>query len=202
MLRISLEDKIYDLPESWKEVNVKQFIELGLYDGKDIITLLSILMQAPYDEVFVMTDGSIEKMIDSLSWYRADFDFEKLPVPEKINIGGADFVPPKDIKLKTYGQKIHFEDKMSGGDGPILKMAYVVGIYMYPIVSGKQFDDETIDTFVMDHILKCRILQVYPLAAFFLDSWQPSTRRKRRLLLQNMTKTRSGQVLKTLIGSG
>lgn len=193
MKRVKLDDQVYDFPESWKEVNVKQFVDLSMYKNDDIISLLAILMQAPYDIVFCMDDKSIEALVNNLDWYREDMDWEALPRPDTINIGGIEFEPPTDIRLKSYGQKIHFEQKMLSLENPIIKMAYAVGVYMYPVVTGKQFDDMSIDRFVQEKIMKCRILQVYPWAAFFLDNWMPLTRRKRRLLIRNLPKKKLRQ---------
>ncbi len=198
MLRVKLEEEVYDLPQSWKEVTVKQFVDLSMYKEGDIIALLAIMLQASYDKVFAIDDASAQKIIDNMAWYYKEFDFEALDKPKTISIKGTRFNTPDDIQLKTYGQKIHFEILMKSPEDAIMKMAHTVGIYMYPIVSGEKFDDEPLNDFVNKDIMRCSIVEVYPLAAFFLNSWIPSSKRKTKLLLRNMTKTKNVPVLEVL----
>ncbi|GAI03780.1 unnamed protein product [marine sediment metagenome] len=58
MKNIQIDKDVYSLPESWDEVTVNQFLELRNCENADFITILSKLINAPYDKVFFVNSSN------------------------------------------------------------------------------------------------------------------------------------------------
>lgn len=80
MKAIQIDKDVYDLPEGWHEVTVNQFLELRDCENADFITILSKLINAPYDKVFACNPDMIAKQIlPLLDWYFDEtFNFDEL----------------------------------------------------------------------------------------------------------------------------
>jgi len=188
MKKIQIDKEIYDLPDGWGEVIVNQFLELRNCENADFITILSILLNAPYDKIFACNPEMIaKKVIPMLDWYFDDtFKFEDLKIPPKLYVQGKEYLIPRDIRLKSFGQKIHFEEIMIDMKDPVAKMPYVVAIYMYPIITKNKFNIESLDEFTKNIIGNCKITEIYPIADFFLTKLRKYYLKKKRRSLQSI----------------
>lgn len=206
MKKVSIDKNVYNLPESWEELTIKQFIEMDNYDNRDYIRLLSVLLQAPYGEVFSVDPVLLkEKISPIVSWISEEYNFESLKVPEEINIYDKDLKIvgkvkiPKDIRLKTFGQKIHFDEAMSSSEGSIImKIPYIVAIYLYPEYSKNKFDEDSVVDFKNNHINYCRAVDIYAVACFFLDNWQKFIKKKMSFSVRIMNRRNWPRVLRSL----
>jgi len=188
MKAIQIDKDVYDLPEGWHEVTVNQFLELRDCENADFITILSKLINAPYDKVFACNPDMIAKQIlPLLDWYFDEtFNFDELRIPPKLSSQENEYPIPRDIRLKSFGQKIHFEEIMRDIKDPVTKMPYVVAIYMYPIITKNKFDVESLDEFTKNTIGNCRITEIYPIASFFLNKLRKYFLKKKRRSLRSI----------------
>ena len=188
MKRIQIDNETYDMPEGWPEVTVNLFLELRNCENADFITILSKLINAPYDKVFACDPEMIaKKVMPMLDWYFDDtFKFEELKIPPKLSVQGEEYPIPRDIRLKSFGQKLHIEEVMREMRDPVSKMPYVVAIYMYPIITKNKFDVESLDEFAKNTIGNCKITEVYPIATFFLTKLRKYYLKKKKRSLRSI----------------
>lgn len=188
MKNIQIDKDVYEMPEGWYDVIVNQFLELRNCENVDFITILSILINAPYDKVFACNPEMIaKKIIPLMSWYFDEtFNFDELKMPPKLSVGDEEYPIPRDIKLKSFGQKLHLEEAMRDMRDPIAKMPYVVAIYMYPVVTKDKFDVEPLDEFAKNTIGKCKITEIYPIANFFLTKLKKYWLKKAKRSVRNI----------------
>lgn len=187
MKNIQIDKDVYSLPENWDEVTVNQFLELRDHIDADFITILSILISAPYDKIYTCNPEMIaKKVLPLLNWYFDDtFNFDELKIPPKLSVRDKKYPIPRDIRLKSFGQKLHFEEIMRDIKDPVIKMPYVVAIYMYPIVTKNKFDIESLDEFAKNTIGNCKITEIYPIANFFLAKLKKYWIKKAKRLARN-----------------
>lgn len=187
MKNIQIDKDIYTLPESWDEVTVNQFLELRDCENADFITILSKLINAPYDKVFACNPEMIaKKIMPMLNWYFDEtFNFDELKIPSKLSVQDKKYPIPRDIRLKSFGQKIHFEEIMRDMKDPVIRMPYVVAIYMYPVVTKNKFNIESLDEFTKNTIGNCKITEIYPIANFFLTKLKKYFLKKKKRSLRN-----------------
>lgn len=192
MKKIQIDKDVYDLPEEWSDVTVNQFLELRNCENADFITILSILLGAPYDKIFACDPEMIaKKIIPLMGWYFDEtFKFEELKIPPKLSVRGKQYPIPRDIRLKSFGQKLHLEEIMKDMRDPVAKMPYIAAIYMYPIVMKNKFDIESLDEFTKNTIGNCKISEVYPIANFFLAKLKKYWIKKAKRSVQNIPQMR------------
>ena len=188
MKTVELEKQIFYLPESWGEVTVKQFMDLRNLDSSDIIHFYSIMLQAPYNLIFGARPEQLEQHImPLLKWYfDEDYDLTKLPVPKHLTIYDREEIDKvtceikvPNIKMESFGQKLHFDEIMKKNDeDPILKMPEVMGVYFYSKVNESTYNDEKLENFIQDVIMRCRIAEIFPIANFFFRSIKKSLLKK------------------------
>ena len=188
MKTIQIDKDVYDLPESWGEITVNQFMELRDCENADFITILSKLINAPYDKIFACNPEMIaKKVIPMLDWYFDEtFNFDELKIPSKLSVQDKEYPIPRDIRLKSFGQKLHFEETMKDMRDPVAKMPYVVAIYMYPIITKNKFDIESLDEFTKNTIGNCKITEIYPIANFFLNKLRKYFLKKKKRSLRSI----------------
>jgi len=188
MKNIQIDKDIYNLPESWDEVTVDQFLELRDCENADFITILSKLINAPYDKVFACNPEMIaKKVMPMLDWYFDEtFNFDELKMPPKLSVRDKEYPIPRDIRQKSFGQKLHLEEIMKDMNDPVSKMPYVVAIYMYPIVTKNKFEIESLDEFAKNIIGNCKITEIYPIAIFFLNKLKKYWIKKKRRSLRSI----------------
>jgi hypothetical protein len=188
MKKIQIDKDVYNLPEGWHDVIVNQFLELRNCENADFIKILSILISAPYDKVFACDPEMIaKKVIPMLGWYFDEtFNFDELKIPPKLSIRDSEYPIPRDIRLKSFGQKIHLEEIMRDMRDPVAKMPYVVAIYMYPVVTKNKFDIESLDEFTKNTIGNCKITEIYPIANFFLTKLKKYFLKKKKRSLRSI----------------
>ena len=188
MKKIQIDKDVYGMPEGWHDVIVNQFLELRNCEDADFIKILSVLINAPYDKVFACNPEMIaRKVFPMLDWYFDEtFNFDELKIPPKLSVQGKKYPIPRDIRLKSFGQKLHIEEVMREMCDPVSKMPYIVAIYMYPVITKNKFDIESLDEFTKNTIGNCKITEIYPIANFFLIKLRKYYIKKRKRSLRNI----------------
>lgn len=179
----------FDLPGSWQEITLGQMIlwEQECKSGLPSFTKqLEILTGIPETDWMNCTILSIDQMLmphmDWLNEPLQESDFTSLEVPEKVTIEGKEYAVPKDLDLKTFGQKITFQSQM--GENVIRNEAEeitgfkteffptAIAIYLCPSQidpeDGKlKWKDVTAFEFA-EKVKALPLFEAWPIATFFL----------------------------------
>lgn len=173
MVSCSLGHHNFELPVSYGELTFDQFFKLQkLEDHTDIISIISILsgldkeiwMQAEEDKI-------LYQLSSILSFLNEPFEDQFLK-PDTIEIEGKRYNLPEGIGVNTFGQKIALQsaiEKNKGSDVDIFP--YVIALYMQPIVTISKYDVNKVNEMV-PKIMNCKIKEGFPLASFFLQSYE------------------------------
>lgn len=183
MIPYLLESHKFNLPECWEEVTTRQWFQLQEVDLKDDCAILAILSGVPR-EVWFNTDkiDIVEKMLPILNFMNNPLSLVRYPVPAKIKVGAREIEISKDIRLKTFGAKLTYQNELYSKDGQgkyiylnddhTFKSEFVpVGLSIY--LCEEPFSDAKAKELI-DDILNVPIAEAYPTAAFFLNNFLES----------------------------
>lgn len=204
MIPLLLGEQKFNLPISWEEITIKQWLDLREIDFTDICSILAVLTGIDRDIWFSSTEVSdIEQnVIPQLEFLADPIDLTKVPLPKTVTIGGKQIEVPTDIGLKTYGQKIIFQREMlkyadAGGDFKIEFMPRALAIYLCP---EEKFTDAAAIEYQKE-VEQMKVVEAYPVACFFLSrllkSWSEKVRTL-KLPTTGIKKQRESNGLKSL----
>jgi hypothetical protein len=195
----------YNIPESWDEVTFRQLLKLARSHEADTIETIAILLNADYNTIFSLPPQNVDQWIAPfVSFVNQEIDFDKLKVPDEINIYDEkmDFIKclkvPKNIELKSFGQKIYFQKLMMEERDILDKMPELVAIYLHPEFTGGKFDELAIKEFADRYLMNSCAKEVYAVCNFFLSSWMRLLRKKISSCLRNMNEKNYRQVSESL----
>jgi len=172
MIPLTLGEKKFNLPSDWNDITVKQWLDLRSIDFTDICAILAVLTGIEREMWFTSTEisGIEEIILPQLQFLADPIDLTKIELQKFVTISGKEVEVPKDIGLKTYGQKIIFQQEMlkysaTDGNFKIEFMPRAIAIYMCPepFTDIKAFEYEK-------EIERMKVVEAYPLASFFLSS--------------------------------
>lgn len=170
-------DKIkFTLPYGWAGLTLREWMDMRFsWDKSDYIRLLEILSGVPYDTWYSCRVIDLDKKVNPiLSMITTSPDWEKLPVPSLVTLGGTEIKVPKDLKLETFGQKSVLQIKTNKaqdeyGD-PLRALPEALAIYFQPQLTGKPFDGITLEE-IIPLVMEMPILEAYPVGTFFLINY-------------------------------
>ena len=170
MIKFKIKDKTYEIPTKWEEITIDQFIGIDAWDKKDIVRLISVLTDAPYDIVYNADALYIEEnVLPSIEFLKETPDFNAMP--KTITLKGKEYPTPKDEGFFTFGQKILLQNKISETVKENRAMSdcisFAIANYYQPIISGKKHDDDLVEL-LESEIGKTKMFEAYPVGAFFL----------------------------------
>lgn len=190
MVDCKLGDIAFSLPTSYGELTYNQFVALkDMSDTSDIVGIFSILSGVEKSIIEQSGDLDLDEKIISLIKF-----LEKLPnlvflLPDQIYIGDKWYQKPTGIEVNTFGQKLSLQRKVISiqkeGKGEVDIYPFIVALYMQPAITGTPYDEDEVDRLV-PLIMECKINQLFPIASFFLKSYELSLQKKRsdsRILL-------------------
>jgi len=158
-------------PSSWEEVSVEHFINPLFLSGNSM-GLLSAL--SGIDREVLMNSraditGQLTRMVEFMA--KDPKGYKKQKRSDTITLMGKKCKVPKDIELERVGQKIMFQDVMSKHKLLYEGIPEAIAIYIIPELHPEgKFDDAMIPE-VVEEIKKLRIVDVFPIADFFLTSY-------------------------------
>lgn len=167
--------KTYYLPERWEEVTVKQWLELRF--AERFSDVLSVLASIPIEKVRQATDLTLDTRISPyLKWIETQPDWENLKPPKKVMFKGKEIRIPSDLGYSTFEQVENLkitvsqelerqQDKESFTYHDIIVPA--VSEYLQPLYDGTTYDTDRAKEYE-EEVLQMPILEVYPIASFFL----------------------------------
>ena len=182
MIPLKIADLKFNFPTSWEDITVEQYFRIAdnkVLSNEDtsrnpFVEIVSILSGIPYEKWFHVNDQDVElKVIPYMAFLKDKLDLDKLPRPKEFRIGDKKYKLPENLGFKTWGQKIVMEDKLdpilkNGGDLSVLTPC-VLAVYFQPEITGGAFFQEKAEELI-PQINQCKIVDAYPVAAFFLRS--------------------------------
>jgi hypothetical protein len=176
-------------PAGWHHISLAQ--TLIIYNPatgpKSTLDIMSTLVGKPVEFWFRVDRMDLEKhLVPHLVWFNQQFDFHSLPLPPSVTIDGKAIRVPKDIGMKSWGQRMAFAQEVQTcaetykDSEPAVRnfhhafglIPYTLALYFYEEYYGVKFeddfDDEKVREFANTKIVTLPITEAYPIAAFFL----------------------------------
>lgn len=162
--------KKFELPTSWKEVTLRQFIEIVNTEniGNKPDVLLQILTGIDAKQWRRMKGGEIAFYEEKLTWISEGgvIDVKKLPIPKYLVLEGKQVEVPKELTEIPWGAHLDSKNLLENQDF-FDSMPAILGAFLYCAYSGKKYDSEEADKLgPICEQLPC--LEAYSVANFFL----------------------------------
>jgi len=140
MIKLKNGKEVYEIPTSWNEITYKQYKDIQ--GEEDEIKLLSILCNIPTNIVSRLGNKTISNLSMLLSFLNTTIDLEGVKCPEYLTLlDDLKIHLVKDIKLKTFGQKIYLHEILKGEDINIIDiLAEVLLVYSQEQITKNHFD--------------------------------------------------------------
>lgn len=176
-ITIQINDYKYDIPASWEQVTLEQYIDLDLYrEELSPIRLLSILTRLNYDILSNLPcDEFILKVMPELKWIGENYDVFSAKRKKEIQIGNYLFDTIIDVGKERLGQKLYMQqlvnNAIKNNVNHCLLIAPVVANYYAPYVHPeKKWNESHIKDFE-SMVMKMPMVDAYAEANFFLNGY-------------------------------
>lgn len=170
MITFRFSNATIEAPDCWEDVTVGHFIKPEFL-ARNSVGLLSALTGIPEKTLLNTKEDLTEPMNDMIKFYAEDPKGYRGGT-EKFKFRGKELSIPKDIELERLGQKILFGIAMAKHQFVYQAIPEAVAIYIIPLLTEDgDFDDGMIDE-VAEEVKSLRIMDVYPVADFFLSSFK------------------------------
>ena len=178
MIHLKIGSKNVDMASSWDDVTIDQFIRIK--EKNNIISYLSILTDLEEQEIMNASVDDIEKKVIPLLDFVNDVP-ETEKMPDMITISDKKLSVPKDISLKTFGQKHFLQEAMATEYKKSKDLIGVIptalAIYFYPDFYGDRFDIAKATEFT-EICKKVKVREAIPVGNFFLTQSVNSMKEK------------------------
>ena len=168
MIKLKNGKEVYLIPTGWGEVTYKQYKDIQ--DEEDDIKILSILCGIPIDVASRLGPKTISNLSSVLSFLNVPVDLEGVEAPEYLTIkGGVKVYIVKDIKIKTFGQKIYLHEILKGEKINVIDLLNdIILIYSQEQITKKDFDVNKINELnnVFDNI---NLVSLYSTAMNYVE---------------------------------
>lgn len=197
---IVINDKVCKIPQSWNDINLRQYLRLISTKEFSDFSFLAIMLDVEEEDIKRSPVVDIDLIVyPQLEWYlneKADKFAEKLlsdKRPKECEIAGKKVIIPKDLKLKEFQQKINAEKAMTRSErNPFLAIADLIAIYLYPEFSGELYEYDKAMQFKDEHVMTMPISVAYPIGRFFLMTLRNSLSKKLLTWAGNIPQKRRG----------
>lgn len=176
-ITIQINDYKYEIPASWEQVTLEQYIDLDLYrEELSPIRLLSILTRLNYDILSNLPcDEFILKVMPKLDWIGENYDVFSARRKKEIQIGNYLFDTIIDVGKERLGQKLYMQqlvnNAINNNANHCLLIAPVVANYYAPYVHPeKKWNESHIKDFE-SMVMKMPMVDAYAEANFFLNGY-------------------------------
>ena len=174
MIKFKFNNATIEAPDSWPEVKVEIFVNPHFL-SRDSLSLLSVMTGIDRTTLANSTADITPALLKMVAFLEAEPQGWKEHPPAKFTLMGVECTVPQDIELERVGQKIMFQDAMSKNKFIYEGIPDAIAIYMQPQLNNGVFDDAMLPE-IRAEVMKLRIIDVFPIANFFLDSWRALTK--------------------------
>jgi len=159
-----------EAPDCWNEVTVEMFCN-PYFLTRDAVGMLSALTGIEKYKLMNTKEDLEEPLLKMIAFIAREPEGYKGKVPKTIKINGVKCRIPKDIELERLGQKIMLSSAMGKHTYIYEAIPEAIAIYLVPEINGGDFDDSLIEE-VTEQVKKLKIVDVYPVADFFLNKYR------------------------------
>lgn len=175
MIPVKIADIKTNIPTSWDEITLGQYIDLVNYkDDLGVIRLLSIVSGVSYNVLLnIDSDKFDERILDTMEFIKEPINIHDFKDSDEIKINGKVIKVPNP-STQTIGQKLLMQSKVRIAQGNNTMHAELVcdavAIYLQPLIDGTEFDDSRIEE-IKRIVYSLPLVDVYPVGSFFLRGW-------------------------------
>lgn len=159
------------IPDGWAAMPTITYMKMAKeWDGKDTVSLFSILSGVSYRALYHSKDRELEAGLLAATQfiYEEKPTFKSQGKPDKFTFRGAEYTVPKDLTGLSIGQNIHVYQRLTGAKTYDELIALALAVYLQPIIDGKDFDlDRALE--LEKEIERMPITETYPLGFFLLQ---------------------------------
>lgn len=147
MTKFKIKDKVYGIPTSWSDVTFSQWLEMKDVDEKDEMKIISILSGIELNDIKRLDPPSQYRLTLALGFLNTPIKIDDYKAPEKLTIKidhkEIDIKLIENIKKKTFGQKIYFQQILKNNKDDIIEaMIDIILVYSQPQIDGSKLDTE------------------------------------------------------------
>lgn len=171
MKKIKVCGESVEIAESWLELTTGVWAKLmGITDDSSELELIAAFTGISVADLKSSKDTGLDlKVFAHTGWYAQPIDFSALKQKKTITVDGKTVNVPKDLGFKTLGQKILLQQKIKKTEGTLSQVVpFAFAVYIAPEIYGSDYDLENADKFVEEFVNKLLIIDVFPIASFFL----------------------------------
>jgi hypothetical protein len=184
MVTIKINNHEYNIPTSWSEVTLRQYINLATYvDDINHIRLLSIFTGIDYDVLanFPCDDFQI-KVIPEMDFLKEELNVLTIKRAKVLHIGEFVFDVILDPSKERLGQKLFMqqitENAVANHYPHYSLVAPIIANYYAPFSHpSNKWDERHIKQFE-ELVLDMPLFEAYPEADFFLSGYLTYSRKK------------------------
>lgn len=184
MIPVTIKGQKLELANRWEDVTIHQYRQLYLFRKElNPARVLSILSGINYIEILNYRMDAFEKdIMPLLTFIGKDIDLDKLMLPTGFHWRGNIWMPLKrSLRSETWGQKIVLQQRINQAvekAEPMLDLlSYAMAMYYQPEIDGPLFDDKKAVALIKE-FEQCKVVEIYPIACFFLRKYVRSLRKK------------------------
>jgi len=181
MIKFKANDKQYYCPTSWSDVTFKQWRDLN--NTKDELEMISILTGIPSVTIKRISERSLLKLSLAIGFLAEPLKIENYKPPEYFKIKQNKIIPfVKDIKEKTYGQKIFLQHCLTENQKDEAKIIEEsVLIYSQPYIDNKEFNLDRV-IYLKNSLDNVFFVDLYSIALAYVDQLKQITETESRSL--------------------
>jgi hypothetical protein len=115
MIKIELNNKTYDLPQSWNEITVERFERIQKHatlintfksQTQFAFEMYAFILDAPVEELRMITKSSFDILSEKCTWATGDIKPTK---KKRFKIDGEDYIPMEKLDKLTMGDVASLE---------------------------------------------------------------------------------------------
>jgi len=139
MIKARIKDDEYHVPTKWSEITYRQYVDMNETDSD--MEVVSIASGIPAEIIEAVDDEQLYKVVLLLGFLNVPFSIEGRTAPEEILVGKKKIKLVKDIREKTFGQKIYFGEIVKQRETSLIPLlTEIVSIYTQPYFDDSKFD--------------------------------------------------------------
>jgi hypothetical protein len=211
MLTITIEDRTYELPESWDDIKFDRYInvlkviekqpEFGSMTLKVIDQIIAISKEQPglKEDIMNLSYQDLSTLLGEYIWLTEQPDYKKYSKNQVVEVEGKKYLLKQEYGKLTANEMIMLEELIGSQKFDLHHLEIAFGILVRPLdEEGNEVDlnievfKETINTLRDKFYLK----DIFPIVGFFLDGGKASTTNNSKSSLSSLTITKGNMQLK------
>ena len=173
MIELKIENKVYEMPNSWEEVSIKKYIEIQNLEGEEgtrkLIKVISILSDIDLKTLYQVQLEDLNQF--DMGWLGKEIENG---IEKTIDIDGIKYGIVKDMKKLSLGEYVDLDFFVKDMDN---NFHNIVAVLMRPVIQEEdgiymieKYDPETASIRADIFFEKMNVKQLLNSSSFFLNS--------------------------------